>query len=145
MSFENMKEMNEAILHERSCMMMYYFTPQEARQIMNVARMTGIKDCITLTPSHSQNQIRAILDNQLEETTDETVLGSTVKEKAIIFNGIPSARVSLFIDGLKKCRIRRPIIAVVTEQSIEWTLNDLLINLSNERAAISRGEFVGHE
>lgn len=145
MSFEKMKEMNEIALHERSCMMMYYFTPQEVKQIMNVARMTGIKDYITLKPSHGQNQIRAILDGQLKETEDETLLTSAVKEKAIIFNGIPSARVSLFIDGLKKCRIRRPIIAVVTEQSIEWTLNDLLINLSNERIALKKGEFTAHE
>ena len=139
MSFESMKEVSTRVFHERSCMMMHYFTPQEAKQIMNVARMTGIKDCIALNPHHGTNKIREILEDCIKEGEEETI-----KEKAIIFNGIPSNRVSLFIDTLKKCRIKRPLIAVVTEQSIDWTLNDLLINLSNERAAIRRGEFEGH-
>lgn len=140
MSFENMKDMKSSGIHERSCMMMYYFTPQEARQIMNVARMTGVKDMITLKPSFGHNKIREILDNQATETEVEAL-----KEKTIIFNGIPSNRVSLFIDGLKKCRIKRPIIAMVTDQTIDWTLADLLINLANERSSISRGEFTAHE
>lgn len=140
MSFENMKAIGHEGLHERSCMMMYDFTPQEVRQIMNVARMIGIKDCITLKPSHGTNKVREILDNQLTEAEE-----TAIKEKAIIFNGIPSPRVSLFIDSLKKCRIKRPIIAVVTEQSIDWTLNDLLINLSNERVALKNGEFSAHK
>ena len=52
---------------------------------------------------------------------------------------------NMFIDGLKKCRLRRPIIAVVTEQSIEWKLENLLVNLVNERAAVRSGEFNRHE
>ncbi|MBE6022872.1 MAG: DUF3783 domain-containing protein [Cellulosilyticum sp.] len=140
MSFENMKEMSQVQHHERSCMMMYYFTMQEARQIMNVARMIGIKDCITLKPSHGNNKVREILDNTLTESED-----MAIKEKTIIFNGIPSARMNLFIDTLKKCRIKRPIIAVVTEQTIDWTLNELLINLANERSALNRGEFTAHD
>lgn len=139
MSFENMKHINNEAIHERSCMMLYYFTPQEARQIMNVARMTGIKDCILLKPSHGNNIIRDILDEKLQEAACEAV-----KEKALILNGVAPQRMSLFIDSLKKCRIKRPLIAVVTTQSIDWTLNDLLINLANERAAVNRGEFVAH-
>lgn len=140
MSFENMKEVSEKVLHERNCMMMYNFTSQEAKQIMNVARMTGIKDCISLKPNHGNNKIREILDNQLQETETDTL-----KDKAIVFNGIPSARMSLFIDALKKCRIKRPLIAVVTEHTIDWSLGELIINLANERHAINNGEFTAHE
>ncbi len=140
MLFENIKDIKTSEIHERSCMMMYYFTPQEERQIMNVARMTGVRDIITLKPSFGGNKIREILDNQAVETEVEGL-----KEKAIIFNGIPSPRVSLFIDGLKKCRIKRPIIAMVTKQTIDWTLEELLINLANERSSINRGEFSAHE
>ena len=139
MSFENMKDIKTGEIHERSCMMMYCFTPQEMRQIMNVARMTGVKDIITLKPNLGGNKIREILDNKAVETEVECI-----KEKTVIFNGIPSQRVSLFIDGLKKCRIKRPIIAIVTEQTIDWTLEDLLINLANERSSINRGDFSAH-
>ena len=140
MSFESIQNIDNSKIHERSCMMMYYFTPQEARQIMNVARMVGIKESITLKPTHGENKIREILDGQISETEVEAL-----KEKTIIFNGIPSARVSLFIDGLKKCRIKRPIIAMVTEQTIDWTLHELLINLANERSSLNRGEISVHE
>lgn len=140
MSFETMKENEAKKVHERSCMLMYYFTPQEARQIMNVARMTGIKDHILLKPSHGAATIRDLLDDKAEETH-----GEAIKEKAIIFNGIEASRMSLFIDSLKKCRIKRPIIAVVTEQSIDWSLNTLLVNLANERTALNKGSFSAHE
>lgn len=140
MSFETIKENEGKKVHERSCMMMYYFTPQEARQIMNVARMTGIKDHIVLKPGHGEATIRELLDGKQEETQ-----GEVIKEKAILFNGIEATRMSLFIDSLKKCRIKRPMIAVVTEQSIDWSLNTLLVNLANERSALKQGSFSAHE
>ena len=139
MSFENMKELKEEIVHERACMMMYYFTSQEIKQIQNVARMTGIADCILLNASHGQNTVRHILDGQIKQGEDESV-----KEKAIIFNQVSAARMSAFIEGLKKCRIKRPLIAVVTATSIEWTLNELLENLASERAALRSGDFSKH-
>lgn len=140
MSFENMKQIQQVNVHERSCMMLYQFSKEETRQIMNVARMTGIKDFIELKPSYGQCTLREILDQKQEEGEE-----TKVREKTLILNHIAPARMNMFIDGLKKCRLRRPIIAVVTEQSIEWKLENLLVNLVNERAAVRSGEFNRHE
>ena len=139
MSFENMKELKDEIVHERACMLMYYFTPQEIKQIQNVARMTGITDCVLLSPSHAGNTIRDILDGKIKQGE-----GEGMKEKAIILNQISTTRMHAFIEGLKKCRIKRPLIAVVTSTSIEWTLNELLENLASERAALKAGTFSEH-
>lgn len=139
MSFENIKEVKEEIVHERACMMMYYFTSQEIKQIQNVARMTGITDCILLSPIHGQSTVRDILDGQIRQGE-----GEGIKEKAIILNQVSATRMSAFIEGLKKCRMKRPLIAVVTSTSIEWTLNELLENLASERAAIQSGTFSEH-
>lgn len=138
MSFENMKSMNQEAVHERACMLMYHFTSQEMKQIQNVARMTGITDCILLSPCHGENIIRNILNGEIAQEEAECL-----KEKALILNNISTARMNAFIEGLKKCRIKRPLIAVVTETSINWTLNELLQHLVNERAAVRSGDFSG--
>ena len=139
MSFEEMKDFKNEIIHERACILMYDFAQQEIKQIQSVARMTGITDCILLSPSHGENTIRNILDGEMKQGETESI-----KEKAIILNQIPTTRMRAFIEGLKKCRIKRPLIAVVTETSIEWTLDELLRNLASERAAIQSGTFTEH-
>lgn len=139
MSFENMKETNQEVVHTRACMLMYHFTNQEMKQIQNVARMTGIMDCILLSPCHSENTIKNILDGEITQ-----IESNPIKEKALILNGISATRMSAFIEGLKKCRIKRPLIAVVTETSINWTLNELLEHLVGERAAVTKGDFSAH-
>ena len=150
MSFEKIKTVDEVIIHERSCILMYYFTPQEAKQIMNVARMTGIKECLMLKAEESGCIIKDILDNKtLEAKNIPPFMGvnhshRVVKEKAIIFNHIPASRMNLFIESLKKYRMKTPIMAVVTEQSIYWTLHELLTQLVHERAATRKGTFEVH-
>lgn len=140
MSFEKMKDINQTAIHDRACMMLYHFTPAELKQIQSVARLTGLKDQILLSTKHSEVQIRDILDNKLSESDVECL-----KEKAIIFNNTPSTRMNAFIEGLKKMRIQRPLIAVVTETSIDWTLSELLMNLVQERQALRNNQFMKHD
>jgi len=139
MSFEKLSDQDEKIIHERNCMILYHFSQQEVRMIQNAARLTGIKDFILLDATKANNTLKAILD-------DEAVSGEEgIKEKAIIFNHIPSGRMSAFIEALKKYRIKRPLMAVVTEVSIDWTLEVLIKNLLAERSAISAGNYETHE
>lgn len=42
-------------------------------------------------------------------------------------------------------RINRPFTAMVTETSIDWTLNNLIENLVQERNAMSLGETIEHK
>lgn len=137
MSFEKMKDLKE--VHERSCMMIYHFSPKEMQAIRSVARLTGVKDIISIEANQLETYVKDILENNMHIGED---LG--VNEKAIVFNNMPSSKVSLFIDGLKKMRVARPLIAVVTEQSINWTFKELVENLSKERAALRSGNGVAH-
>ena len=50
-------------------------------------------------------------------------------------------KINMFIDNLKKIRINNVLKAIVTETSINWTLNEVIVNLLNERAAINNGDF----
>ncbi|WP_172674774.1 DUF3783 domain-containing protein [Cellulosilyticum ruminicola] len=137
MSFEKMKDLKG--VHERSCMMIYHFSPKEMQAIQSVSRLTGIRDIITIEANQLETTVKDILDNHMQQGED---LG--VNEKVIVFNNMPSSKVNLFIDGLKKMRMARPLIAVVTEYSINWTFKELAENLSEERAVLRNGNSTAH-
>lgn len=140
MSFEKMQTVNnEELIHPRSCMMLYYFTPAELRQIQIIAKMVGVEDQIILGTQQGECTLQAILDNEITLST-----GPEIKQKAVIFNNIASTRINAFIEGLKKFRINRPLMAVVTENSIKWTLNELLIQLNEEHHAIKNNQWNNH-
>ena len=84
-------------------------------------------------------KIKDILDGNISDDNE-----NTWSEKAIIFNNIPTNRVSGFLDGLKKMKIRRPLTAMVTEVSIDWKLDTLIYNLKEERKSIAKGQVVDH-
>lgn len=137
MSFEKMQDLKE--IHERSCMMVYHFSPKEMQAIQSVARLTGIKDIIILEANQVETTIEDILENKITIGND-----TNVNEKAIVFNNIPSGKVNVFIEGLKKMRMARPLIAVVTEHSIHWSFKELIMNLSQERAALRNNGQTAH-
>ncbi len=137
MSFEKMQDLKE--VHERSCMMVYYFSPKEMQAIQSVARLTGIKDIIVLETNEVETIVGDILESKLT-----TGAACELKEKAIVFNNVPSGKVNVFIEGLKKMRMAKPLIAVVTEHSINWTFKELVMNLREERAALHNNGKTAH-
>ena len=62
----------------------------------------------------------------------------------MIFNNITQLKINGFLDSLKKMKIARPLSAVVTETTIDWTLNKLVYNLIQERNALKAGQSVDH-
>lgn len=140
MSFEKIGAVNqEEMIHPRSCVMLYYFTPAELKQIQVVAKMVGISDQIILGTQQAECTLQAILDNEI--TTAE---GHEIKQKAVVFNNVAGTRINAFIEGLKKFRINKPLMAVVTENSIKWTLNQLLIELGEEHRALKNNQWNNH-
>ena len=138
MSFEKMQDIKQ-IPHERTCILLYGLMPPEIKQVESIARLIGLKDVVVVSPEYCGSLVKDLLDNKLLEKTEVPI-----REKAIIFNNTSSARVSTFIDGLKKCRMSRPLIAMVTETSINWTLIELLENLQMERMALKDGKVTTH-
>ena len=48
---------------------------------------------------------------------------------------------NIFIENLKKVKVNNVLKAVVTETSINWSVNEVISNLVAERAAMSKGNF----
>ncbi|MEG0353237.1 MAG: DUF3783 domain-containing protein [Cellulosilyticaceae bacterium] len=139
MSFERIDELNQTTIHPRNCILFYNFTAKEVQLLKNIANLTGMRDQIILTSKDGECVIQDILDNQ-------AIIGDTqgLPHKAIIFNPSDSSKVNSFLESLKKCRIPRPLTALITSTSLTWTVNHLLENLIEERASLSSGVNATH-
>jgi hypothetical protein len=112
---------------------------KESNNIKNVARLIGIKDIINVDYKNGQTTINDILENNINQNDD---LSS--KNKVILFNNIPIQKINGLLDNLKKIKINRPLSAMITEETINWTLDKLILNLLNERKAINEGKSLEH-
>lgn len=140
MSFEKISSDNKNSNDSKTCIILVNFDKKELSLIRNVSRFAGIKENIVVSGKQGENTINDILSGKIEEN-NEKVLSS----KAIIFNNIPAQKVSGFLDSLKKMRMRRPLTAMVTETSIDWTLSNLIANLIEENTALSSGKSFEHK
>lgn len=135
MSFEKLSETSIKNKHNRSCIIVVNFNKKEANMIKNVGRLVGIRDCIFVDCKNGQNKVIDILDDNINNNGDDTWTN-----KAIIFNKIDQIKINGFLESLKKMKIQRPLSAVVTETTIDWTLNKLVYNLLEEKKAIKLGQ-----
>lgn len=141
MSFESMKNADTHNTHPRVCIILNAFTSAELKQLKSVARLTGLSEQIVIDGSYGNTVLMDLLeDPSLTPVAPE----DTSTQKAILFNNVPSNRMNAFIEGLKKCRMPRPLIAVVTETSASWTIHELINNLSAERMALKNNQTLEH-
>ena len=107
--------------------------------IKNIGRLVGIKDCIFVDSKNGKTTINNILENNISNDNEDIWTN-----KAIIFNNINQLKINGFLDSLKKMKISRPLSAVVTDTTINWTLNKLVYNLIQERQALKSGQTLNH-
>ncbi|MCR8744742.1 DUF3783 domain-containing protein [Romboutsia lituseburensis] len=123
----------------RSFVITYNFNAKELSVIKTICNLLGIRDIEILTKHNSNSKIKDIINKQLDNGEEEGI-----NQKSLIFNNIESIKVSAFIDNLKKFRINRPLIAFVTEDNINWSLNTLVSHLLEERNALKTRKTVNH-
>lgn len=140
MSFEKIENLNLENKHNRSCMMVVNFDKKELITIKNIGGMLGIRDQITLDNKNGESIVKNILDGDISSDCE-----NGIKNKSIIFNNIPNNKINAFLESLKKMKIRRPLTAMVTDTSIGWTLNKLIVNLEEERQAMKSGKYINHK
>lgn len=134
MSFERLDRNSITDNDGRSCIILCNFNGKELKGVKNYASILGIKDSICLYSKNGNTLIKDALENNIDLSCE-----NGRKEKAIIFNNIPNSKINMFIDNLRKIRINNVLKAVVTDTSINWSVNEVIINLIQERAAINNG------
>lgn len=134
MSFERIDIKNNEIEEGRSCIFLCNFSGKELKMVENYAGVIGIKDRIVLSYKNGDSKIKDIVDGKILSKCTEGP-----NNRAIIFNNISQFKIGMFIENLKKIKVRNVLFAAVTETSKEWTLNNLIENLVEERKAMQSG------
>ncbi len=140
MSFELLDTKETKANEGRSCIILCNFDAKEVKTISNLAGMLGIRDKVVLSFKNGNTLVKDVINGNILNDAEEGV-----KDKAVIFNNIPGAKIGLFINNLKKFRLNNILKAAVTETSQEWTVNVLLKNLVAEKIAMQTGQEFDHE
>lgn len=140
MEFTKINDVNNDNIHNRTCIMLVNFNKKEESLIKNICGFTGVRDCILLDKRSGNTVIKDILENNISLDCEDGF-----SNKAIVFNNVPNIKINSFLESLKKMRINRPLTAMVTDTSLDWTLNNLLYNLVEERKALSSGKEFSHK
>lgn len=140
MSFELLDTKETKANEGRSCIILCNFDAKEVKTISNLAGMLGIRDKVVLSFKNGNTLVKDVINGNILHDAEEGV-----KDKAVIFNNIPGAKIGLFINNLKKFRLNNILKAAVTETSQEWTVNVLLKNLVAEKIAMQTGQEFDHE
>ena len=108
--------------------------------IKRIFRLIGISDIIILKNENLNTVIKDILeDNLLNDSEDK------INSRAIIFNNIESRKINSVSDNLKRLKVQRPLLATVTETSINWDLKNLLCNLQEEAISLNTSKISIHK
>ena len=140
MSFELLDTKETKANEGRSCIILCNFDAKEVKTISNLAGMLGIRDKVVLSYKNGNTLVKDVINGNILNDAEEGI-----KDKAVIFNNIPGAKIGLFINNLKKFRLNNILKAAVTETSQEWTVNVLLKNLVAEKIAMQTGQEFDHE
>ncbi|MGL4911166.1 MAG: DUF3783 domain-containing protein [Romboutsia sp.] len=138
MSFSKITDIN-INEDDRSFVILYNFNNKEISMVKNILSMFGIKDIEILSRKNANTKISDVINKEIDNNCDDAI-----NQKSMIFNNVAPMKVSAFIDSLKKFRINRPLIAFVTENNINWTLNTLVSHLLEERLALKSGKTIKH-
>ena len=137
MSFKEIKEIDNNF---KSSVIILNFNAKEQKLIKQILMINGIKSSIYIDNKNNLNTIIDILNNNIVENDK-----SSLRDKAIIFSGIPNNKVNAVLEGMKKLKLNNILKAVVTETSINWTIEELIKNLKEEKEGLSEGKYKIHK
>ena len=138
MTFKSLKELDTT--ESRSCALLFNFNNKDLMSIKSIFRLIGISDIIILKNENLNTVIKDILeDNLLNDSEDK------INSRAIIFNNIESRKISSVSDNLKRLKVQRPLMAAVTETSINWDLKNLIYNLQEEAISLNSSKVSIHK
>jgi len=138
MTFKSLKELDTT--ESRSCALLFNFNNKDLMSIKSIYRLIGISDVIILKNENLNTVIKDILEDNLSNDSEDKI-----NSRAIIFNNIESRKISSVSDNLKRLKIQRPLLATVTETSINWDLKNLLCNLQEEAISLNTSKISIHK
>jgi hypothetical protein len=116
--------------------LVFGFTAEEQQRIDRGLASLGVPPALKMRPNQQGMVLRRILAGEGEEQERPDV---PAQERLVLFHNISDAGVQALMRLVREAGAGKPIFAVVTPTSIDWTLGELLAHLMEERAALEKG------
>lgn len=117
------------LLENNKKVLIYSLEDKEKELLKNFLDTKNLPNLININEEMGRMTIKDILNNLKFQVCN----CSLPKEKTIIFNNFSDIELDEAIKFIKGSFTEMPILAVVTEKSIDWTFEDLIKHLIEER------------
>jgi hypothetical protein len=124
------------VLDNNKCILIYGFDEEERQTLYNIKEQEGLPDYRIITDTMTSMTLRNMIEGLKLEVVSKELPG----EKVIIFNNLSDNELDKAIKSLRSNLQTKPILAVVTPTSIDWTFADLLEHLIEEREFFRNGQ-----
>ncbi len=115
--------------------LVYGFSAEEQRRIDEGLASLGVPPALKARPEQGGVVLRRILAGQSPEAAAETA-GKVGRKPLVLFHNISDSGVRALLGFFREKARGRPLFAVSTPTSLDWTLEELLAHLEQERAAL---------
>lgn len=117
------------MLDNNKCILVYGFNEEEKTLINNIKEAENLPSIRIITASMASMSLRNIIEGIKLEVLSKPL----PEEKVMIFNNLSDNELDRAIKAIRSNLQTKPIMAVVTPTSINWTFADLLEHLIEER------------
>jgi len=123
--------------------LVYGFSVEEQRRIDDGLAAFGAPPALKVRPGQGGVVLRRILAGKgpagAGPETPPAAGEPAAQERLVLFHNLSDSGVQALLRFFREAVGSRPIFAVTTPTSIDWTLGRLLAHLMEERAALEKG------
>jgi hypothetical protein len=117
--------------------LVYGFSGEEQRRIDDGLASLGLPPAQKARPSQGGETLRKILAKEAPQAA--SAAAETDRGRLVLFHNVSDPGVQALMRFFRGAVAGRPIFAVTTPTSLDWTLGELLAHLVEERAALEGG------
>ena len=133
--FESVSQ-SDALLYGPRKLLICGFAAQVQPKFLQLLEMIGLRELPLVWVSRTQAGEKV---GTLAHLPDKSGWGiSSDLPRAIIVCGVKECELHRLMDGCRKSGMKRPLWAVLTPTSEQWTINDLLSELAAEREVLEK-------
>lgn len=135
MSFQKMDLNDRKRPGGRNLVMVYGFSGFDMEKIAATHIASGIDEWLYIDDARSEKVISDLIENTHD---NQEIKFSPHKDKVVLFNGTSQYELQQFLNQIMNISKDRPLIAMVTPTSKDWTFKSLIKELKEERKAMKK-------
>ena len=119
--------------------LVYGFSAEEQRRIDEGLASLGVPPALKARPEQGGVALRRILAGESPAAAQAPPAEGGRRDPLVLFHNISDSGVRALLGFFREAASGRPIFAVSTPTSLDWTLEELAAHLERERAMLEEG------